>query len=97
MENNAYAALVAELTRTADELVAEAGRLHDAADELMAEAERLRACRPAIDGQHHSPNLLMMPPPAARSVALPRATASQVTIAEPGRARPAGPCPAGKD
>jgi hypothetical protein len=50
MERNDYAALIEELTETADELVAEARRLQDAADELMAEAERLGAyCPPAQD------------------------------------------------
>ncbi len=48
MGRDDYSALVEELTQTADELLAEAGRLQDAADELMAEAERLRACSPEI-------------------------------------------------
>jgi hypothetical protein len=37
METTDYAALIEELTQTAYELVAEAGRLQEAADELMAE------------------------------------------------------------
>jgi hypothetical protein len=55
MERDDYSALVEELTQTADELVAEAGRLQDAADELLAEAERLRACSPQMQ-EHHSPH-----------------------------------------
>jgi hypothetical protein len=55
MERDDYSALVEELTQTADELVAEAGRLQDAADELMAEAERLRAYSPEMQ-EHHSPH-----------------------------------------
>jgi hypothetical protein len=55
MDRDDYSALVEELTQTADELVAEAGRLQDAADELMAQAERLRACGPEIH-EHRLPH-----------------------------------------
>jgi hypothetical protein len=66
MEDNAHAALVDELTQTADELVAEAGRLQDAADELMAEAERLRACSPGIPEHQRSRDLRVRTLPAPR-------------------------------
>ena len=57
METNECAALIEELTQTAYDLVAEAGRLQDAADELMAQAERPRACSPRIQEQRRSRDL----------------------------------------
>ena len=57
METNDFAALIDELTQTAYELVAEAGRLQEGADELMAEAERLRAYSPAIQEDRRSRDL----------------------------------------
>jgi hypothetical protein len=65
MERDDYAALVEELTETADELMAEAGRLQDAAGELMAEADRLRAYSPGIEEQHGSRDLRDITPPAS--------------------------------
>jgi FtsZ-binding cell division protein ZapB len=62
MEVNDCAALIEELTQTAHELVAEAGRLQEAADELMAEAERLRAYSRRIQERRRSRDLRLCQP-----------------------------------